>query len=45
MQRKVTKLPANVSYFHSRGIKDHIQKKAYRNPTLSRIAHIIQQIS
>ncbi|XOD67534.1 MAG: hypothetical protein ACMUEL_06240 [Flavobacteriales bacterium Tduv] len=24
-------VPDNVSYFHSRGIKDRIQKKAYRN--------------
>ncbi|XOD68097.1 MAG: hypothetical protein ACMUEL_09610 [Flavobacteriales bacterium Tduv] len=23
-------VPVNVSYFHSRGIKDRIQKKAYR---------------
>ncbi|XOD67870.1 MAG: hypothetical protein ACMUEL_08255 [Flavobacteriales bacterium Tduv] len=27
-------VPANVSYFHSRGVKKRIQKKAYRNPSL-----------
>ncbi|XOD66901.1 MAG: transposase [Flavobacteriales bacterium Tduv] len=37
MQTKVTKFSANVSYFHSRGIKDRIQKKAYRNRPSSRI--------
>ncbi|XOD67889.1 MAG: hypothetical protein ACMUEL_08355 [Flavobacteriales bacterium Tduv] len=26
-----------MSYFHSRSIKERIQKKAYRNRTLSRI--------
>ncbi|XOD66578.1 MAG: hypothetical protein ACMUEL_00550 [Flavobacteriales bacterium Tduv] len=36
---------ANVSYFHSRGIKDRIQKKVYRNHSLSRNSYIIQQIS
>ncbi|XOD68034.1 MAG: hypothetical protein ACMUEL_09230 [Flavobacteriales bacterium Tduv] len=35
-------VPANVSYFHSRGIKDRIQKKAYRNRTLSKNSYIIQ---
>ncbi|XOD68088.1 MAG: hypothetical protein ACMUEL_09550 [Flavobacteriales bacterium Tduv] len=30
---KVYQVPAaNVSYFHNRGIKYRIQKKAYRNP-------------
>ncbi|XOD67292.1 MAG: transposase [Flavobacteriales bacterium Tduv] len=38
-------VPANVSYFHSRGIKDLIQKKTYRNRLLSRDIYIIQQIS
>ncbi|XOD68207.1 MAG: transposase [Flavobacteriales bacterium Tduv] len=28
-------VPANVSYFHSRGIKDRIQNKTYRNQSLS----------
>ncbi|XOD67911.1 MAG: hypothetical protein ACMUEL_08475 [Flavobacteriales bacterium Tduv] len=38
MQEKLTKLPANVSYFHNRSIKDHIQKKPIRNRPLSRVA-------
>ncbi|XOD67489.1 MAG: hypothetical protein ACMUEL_05975 [Flavobacteriales bacterium Tduv] len=29
---KAYQAPANVSYFHTRAIKDRIQKKAYRSP-------------
>ncbi|XOD68279.1 MAG: hypothetical protein ACMUEL_08675 [Flavobacteriales bacterium Tduv] len=35
-------VPDNVSYFHSQGIKDLIQKNAYRNHPLSRDSYIIQ---
>ncbi|XOD66722.1 MAG: hypothetical protein ACMUEL_01360 [Flavobacteriales bacterium Tduv] len=38
-------VPANVSYFHSRGIKDRIHKKAYKNRILSRIAILFNIIS
>ncbi|XOD67573.1 MAG: transposase [Flavobacteriales bacterium Tduv] len=38
-------LTTNVSYFHSRGIKYRIQKKAYRNRPLSRIAILFNIIS
>ncbi|XOD67745.1 MAG: hypothetical protein ACMUEL_07495 [Flavobacteriales bacterium Tduv] len=39
MQTKLTKLPANLSYFHSLGIKSCIQKKAYKKYPLSRVAY------
>ncbi|XOD67954.1 MAG: hypothetical protein ACMUEL_08745 [Flavobacteriales bacterium Tduv] len=34
-------VPVNLSYFHSRGIKYRIQKKAYKNRLLSRITILI----
>ncbi|XOD67475.1 MAG: transposase [Flavobacteriales bacterium Tduv] len=37
-------VPANVSYVHSRGIKDRIQKKAYRNRFLSRVAILFNKL-
>ncbi|XOD68092.1 MAG: transposase [Flavobacteriales bacterium Tduv] len=37
-------VPANVSYFHTRGIKARIQKKAYRNRLLSRIAILFNKL-
>ncbi|XOD67697.1 MAG: hypothetical protein ACMUEL_07190 [Flavobacteriales bacterium Tduv] len=36
--------PANVFYFHSRGIKDLIYKKVYRNRSLSRIAVLFNKL-
>ncbi|XOD67631.1 MAG: transposase [Flavobacteriales bacterium Tduv] len=38
-------VPVNMSYFHIRGIKDRIQKKAYRNHPLSRIVILFNIIS
>ncbi|XOD68257.1 MAG: transposase [Flavobacteriales bacterium Tduv] len=38
-------IPANVSYFHSLGIKYDIQKKSYRTISLSRIAILFKIIS
>ncbi|XOD68225.1 MAG: transposase [Flavobacteriales bacterium Tduv] len=35
---------ANVFYFYSRGIKHRIQKKAHKNPTLSRIAVLFNKL-
>ncbi|XOD68126.1 MAG: hypothetical protein ACMUEL_09775 [Flavobacteriales bacterium Tduv] len=42
---KGSQVPDNVSYFHSRGIKDRIQKKSYRNRSLSSIAILFNIIS
>ncbi|XOD67604.1 MAG: hypothetical protein ACMUEL_06660 [Flavobacteriales bacterium Tduv] len=36
--------PTNVFYFHSRGIKDRIYKKVYRNRSLSRIAVLFNKL-
>ncbi|XOD67212.1 MAG: transposase [Flavobacteriales bacterium Tduv] len=33
-----------MSYFHSRDIKDRIQKKGYRNHSLSRIAILFNKL-
>ncbi|XOD68273.1 MAG: transposase [Flavobacteriales bacterium Tduv] len=41
---KVHQVPTNVSYFHSRGIKNRIQNKAYRNRLLSRIAILFNKL-
>ncbi|XOD67138.1 MAG: hypothetical protein ACMUEL_03845 [Flavobacteriales bacterium Tduv] len=43
--RKKGQVPDNVSYFHNQGIKDRIQKKAYRNRALSRIGILFKIIS
>ncbi|XOD67480.1 MAG: hypothetical protein ACMUEL_05920 [Flavobacteriales bacterium Tduv] len=37
-------MSSNVSYFHSLGIKDRIQKKAYRSPPLSRILILFNKL-
>ncbi|XOD68212.1 MAG: transposase [Flavobacteriales bacterium Tduv] len=37
-------VPANMFYFHSRGIKDCIQKKAYRNYPLSRMPILFNKL-
>ncbi|XOD67916.1 MAG: transposase [Flavobacteriales bacterium Tduv] len=41
-QTKLTKFLVNMSYFHTRNIKDRIHKKAYRNRPLSRDTYVIQ---
>ncbi|XOD67178.1 MAG: transposase [Flavobacteriales bacterium Tduv] len=41
---KGEQVPANVSYFHSRGIKYRIQKKVYRNHPLSRDAILFNKL-
>ncbi|XOD66646.1 MAG: hypothetical protein ACMUEL_00925 [Flavobacteriales bacterium Tduv] len=35
-------VPANVSYFHTRYLKNRIQKKAYRTHPLSKDVYIIK---
>ncbi|XOD68021.1 MAG: hypothetical protein ACMUEL_09150 [Flavobacteriales bacterium Tduv] len=38
-------VPDNVSYFYSRGIKNRIQKKAYRIRLLSRVTLLINKLA
>ncbi|XOD67986.1 MAG: transposase [Flavobacteriales bacterium Tduv] len=45
MQTKGTKCQRTCLGFHSRGIKDRIQKKAYRNRILSRIAILFNKLA